>query len=291
MNKTFQILSAIIVLSLFACKPEPIDLLVTQRAPSYAICSQYANNGIMGIALSKTFGALQSNNSSLDSTGFHLDSNLLVSHATVSIIGENLNIELKEVDKGIYVTESAALEDLKNYQVQVSIDNKLILQAQSNKQKMVAFDSVCAFRNNGEKELKIYYAIQDQLPEDNYYVINYFIKNNKDNAGTEPTPELIAKRMLEQNISIDLLSDRDFKNQRYQIEKTVSSNYSSDTLVLSLANISKGYYDFLVAQKRAGTLFNQLRGEVINFPTNVQNGYGYFQLSEPDLKVFDVVCR
>lgn len=291
MNKLFQFLSAAFILSLYACKPEPIDLLVSQRPPSYAICSQYANNGILGIGLSKTFGALQSNNSSLDSTGFHLDSNLLVSHATVSIIGENLNIELKEVDKGIYVSESAALEDLKNYQIQVRLDNKLILQAQSSKQKMVAFDSVCAFRNKADKELKIFYAIHDQLPEDNYYVVNYFIKNNKDNAGTEPTPELIAKRMLEQNISIDLLSDRDFKNQRYQIEKTVSSNYPSDTLVLSLTNISKGYYDFLVAQKRAGTLFNQLRGEVINFPTNVQNGYGYFQLSEPDLKLLDVVRR
>lgn len=287
MKKIIIFIITITLVCFLSCKPEPIDLIVAQNPQKMAISSQYLNGGMFGVSVSKTFEALQVKNNSIDSTGFNFDTSLLVGNAQVFLKSDSYKIQLVEVEKGIYLAENAMVNNFQNYDLEVFMNGKLQLKAQTQKAPQVNFDSVFVYRTNND--LKVFYRIEDNPNQENYYVVNYFIKNNRDDINQEPTPELIAKRMLEQNISIDLLTDKEFKNNNYQINKTVSNNYVSDTLVMSLSNISKGYYQFLVAQKRAGTLFNQLRGEVINFPTNITNGYGYFQLSEPDIRVIDVI--
>jgi hypothetical protein len=283
--------SFIILFHLQSCKPEPIDLIVPQNPQKMAVSSQLVNSSLLGVSISKTFEALQIKNSGIDSNGFNLDTSLLVGNAQVFLKSNDYKVQLVEIEKGIYGTETALINDFTNYQLEVVIDGKIALMAEAKKMVKSNFDSVFVYKLKNSNEVKVYYSLTDNPAEQNFYVVNYFIKNRKDNVTQQPTPELIAKRMLEQNISFDLITDADFKNGNYQIEKLVTNNYQSDTFAISVSNISKGYFDFLVAQKRAGTLFNQLRGEVINFPTNVKNGYGYFQLSEPDIRILDIDKR
>lgn len=288
MKYLLVILSFVVLCKIQSCKPEPIDLIVAQNPQKLAVSSQLVNSSLLGVSISKTFEALQVKNSGIDSNGFNFDTSLLVGNAQVLLKSNNYSIQLVEIEKGIYGTETAIINDLTNYQLEVIIDGKLALMAEAKKLVKTNFDSVFVYKLKNSNEVKVYYSLTDNMAEQNFYVVNYFIKNKKDNISQQPTPELIAKRMLEQNINFDLLTDADFKNGKYQIEKLITSNHPSDTFAITVSNISKGYFDFLVAQKRAGTLFNQLRGEVINFPTNIKNGYGYFQLSEPDLRILDI---
>jgi hypothetical protein len=62
----------------------------------------------------------------------------------------------------------------------------------------------------------------------------------------------------------------------------------SDTIGVSVSNISQGYYEFLDLYGRAGSPLTQITGEPIDYPTNVTNGYGYFTTHVPDLHVFDL---
>ena len=63
---------------------------------------------------------------------------------------------------------------------------------------------------------------------------------------------------------------------------------AGDTLVVQVCRVDGGYYKYLQAYKRTGYLINQLTGEPINLPTNVQTGYGYFALCKPNRYVFDM---
>lgn len=288
MKHILSIIAIVVLLLTHSCKPEPIDLIVAQNPQKLAVSSQLINSSLLGVSISKTFNALQVNNSGIDSNGFNFDTSLLVSNAQIFLKNNNYSVQLVEIEKGIYGSETAIINDFSNYQLEVIIDGKLALTAESKKLVKTNFDSVFVYKHKNSSEVKVYYSLTDNMAEQNYYVVNYFIKSKKYDISLQPTPEIIAKRMLEQNISFDLLTDSDFNNGKYQVEKLVTSNHPSDTFAISVSNIGKGYYDFLIAQKRAGTLFNQLRGEVINFPTNIKNGYGYFQLSEPDIRVLNV---
>lgn len=84
----------------------------------------------------------------------------------------------------------------------------------------------------------------------------------------------------------DLLSETDIVGGRYQITKNFT-NAKLDTFAIALSNITQGYYEYLKAQKKFNTLVNQIRGEVVNLPTNIINGYGYFNVHTPHFKVID----
>jgi hypothetical protein len=53
-----------------------------------------------------------------------------------------------------------------------------------------------------------------------------------------------------------------------------------------LASISKPYYDFLKVRSDNRFSFVEFAGEPINYPTNVQGGYGFFNLHTPDVRIF-----
>jgi hypothetical protein len=59
-----------------------------------------------------------------------------------------------------------------------------------------------------------------------------------------------------------------------------------DTLIVQVARIDEGYFKYLQTYKRTGYLINQLTGEPINLPTNIQTGYGYFAIYKPHRYVF-----
>ena len=53
--------------------------------------------------------------------------------------------------------------------------------------------------------------------------------------------------------------------------------YAQDTMVVSLSNISEGYYRYLSLRQKVSTnILGLIFGEPINYPTNVQGGLGYF---------------
>ena len=60
-----------------------------------------------------------------------------------------------------------------------------------------------------------------------------------------------------------------------------------DTIAVALSHISKGYYEYLTTRQRSATsLFANLLAEPVNYPTNVDRGYGFFNLHLPSVQLF-----
>ncbi|MDP1725904.1 MAG: DUF4249 family protein [Bacteroidota bacterium] len=277
------------ILGMMACKPKPIEIEIKQADPRLVVYSQYVNGGYLVVSLTKSFPARLPGNI-IDSNGFHLDSSIFVNNAEVWLKGANLELKLEQFESGLYACENAFLNDGETYLIEVIESNRDFTMGSTQKMKIVRFDSVAAYssRTGTNNNTDVYYSFTNNKNEENYYVVNYFTKKERELIPEKPDADYIARRMLQQNVSFDLLTDKDFANGKIQVYKTISNNYAGDTLVLGLSNISKGYFHFLEAQKRAGILFNQLTSEVINFPTNINNGYGYFNLHEPDIRILEL---
>jgi hypothetical protein len=273
-----------------SCKPGEMDLVMPKSEQKVVLSSQYVNGGMLVVSLTKSFDAGSSPKINFDSTGVKMDERLLISDAEVWISSGGFKKQLLAIDKGVFALEENILQDGMMHTITVVQNGREIASASDNKMPFVSFDSVSVYRSgSASSSVLVEYRVKNQVGAKQYFVVNYFTKKEKDTIPALPDPAFIAKRMLEQNVSFDLFTSDDFQNGFYRVNKTVSSNYTSDTLVLSLSNVSEGYYRFLQAQKRAGSLFNQMRGEVINFPSNIRGGYGYFQLSEPDIRVMQVI--
>jgi hypothetical protein len=54
-------------------------------------------------------------------------------------------------------------------------------------------------------------------------------------------------------------------------------------VIVTLSNVSKGYFDYLSARQRGGSGFAGALGEPITYPSNIVNGYGYFSSHYPSI--------
>ncbi|MES2779449.1 MAG: DUF4249 family protein [Bacteroidota bacterium] len=281
----------LISLFMFSCKPDAIELNVPQAPGKIAVASQQVEGGFLVLTLSRTFSALSDKRATLSDSIRPLPEELLVKGAFVQLTRDGGQITLTEMSPGVYATEQLTPVDYANYTLQVTDAEKgHTLSSQTVMLPQVRFDTVGVVRNpQKETEYTIHYAFTDLPGMGNWYVVNYYTKDNRrDSLPRNPADvDYIAKRMLEQRLDYDLISESDIQGGQYSITKNFTNN-KLDTFAVALSNISQGYYEFLKAQKKYNTLVNQIRGEVVNLPTNISNGYGYFNLHTPHVKAIDL---
>lgn len=281
----------IAILSVFvSCKPKELDIDVPQTEVKLVVASQFLPDNSLAVVLSKNFSALKDEMPRVDSTGVLINEELIIKNAIVTLTNGVNTYELQEVSPGVYGTEPLDKIDYQNYRIVINHPESG-MQASSSTTMMpdITFDSVSvAAQTDPKYPATIYYSITDRPNENNWYAVHYFLKNQKDTVTNKSNIDYIAKRMLEQQNIVDLYTDADFTSGKLSVTKRLQANEISDTLAIAVSNITHEYYAFLTAQKRSGQLINQLRGEVINFPTNIQNGYGFFNLHKPDVRVLQI---
>jgi hypothetical protein len=278
---------------LVSCTPENLELDVPQAPERIAVASQLSPPGTdyFILSLSRTFSALSSKKPSFSDSAVMFPEELLVRGADVTLSIHGMQIGLQELSPGVYYTDQVSRNEYADYTLTVTDNEKgQSLVASAQLMPSVTFDTVGVDKVAGkDKEYLIHYSITDIPGINNWYVVNYYTKDNrKDSLPSNPADiDYIAKRMLEQRLDFDLISQDDIVNGRYSVTKRFT-NERLDTFAIALSNISQGYYDFLKAQKKYHSLINQIRGEVVNLPSNVQGGYGYFNMHTPDVRVFDL---
>lgn len=294
MKYLLYILAAAIVFA--SCTPEAITLDVPQAPEGIAVASQLTPEeaGYFVLSLSRTFSALNNKKPYITDSSIVFPDELLVKDAQVMLTVDGIQVQLKELTPGVYYTRELLRHEYASYTLQVTDTEKgKSLSAQTCLLPLVKFDSVVVKKiPQQEKAYSIHYSFTDLPGVSNWYVVNYYTKDNrKDSLPDNPANiDYIAKRMLEQRLDFDLISQEDIVNGTYTVTKQFSNN-KLDTFAIALSNISQGYYEFLKAQKKYHTLINQIRGEVINFPTNIHDGYGYFNLHTPDVRIFDLSAK
>jgi hypothetical protein len=266
-----------------ACTPEAIDIDVPQAPSRPVVASQYyfdtlTQQSVLVIALTNSISVSKDGKPTIDTVNLTVDEKYVIKNARLKLTTPRETYTFTEVESGIYYAFNVML-NTGDYCVIEALDEnkKSIFKSSSWVGNETDFKDLFISKNGAHHYVN--YTITDNVSSKDFYLVNYLTKQKQDNPDYT-NPNYIAKRLTEQTLNFDLYTDADFKNG--VLEKSVKlSNLEIDSIGIAISSISEGYYAFLKAQKRYGLLVNQLKGEVINFPSNIQGGLGYFHLSQP----------
>lgn len=282
--------TGILLILLAGCKPKPIDIQVKQAPTKMVVSSTFLPGGALLVLLTRNFSGQESIQND-DGISVEFYEKLIVKNALVTITHNNITDTLFEAADGIYISDSLQFSDY----------DKCTLYAKDNTagQEITAETIVLPFYNfdtlrpykltyGSVTTCRVYYELTDDLTKENYYVVNYIRKDETKKGRRIDVNKLFSDNGASVETDFDLLNDQNFTDGKYRADKILKGVKSSDSLAISLASISRGYYEFLTAFKRSGSLINVLTSEPITYPTNVKNGYGYFNVYTPNVIYIDM---
>lgn len=277
-----------IAVSLVNCTPDPIDIDVQPAQERLVIASQVLPNSIMVIGLTRSFSPLDPDGHADTLQNDFLD-RILVADAIVTVTHPSGTDTLYMLTPGIYASVNVLLVDYGSYTVHAK-DPSTGLEVTATTELLpgVSFDSVQPFKQlvDGDTVPFIHYELTDYGAAADYYVVCFYRKSQDTSAFDLNN---YFNRGSNQLNRFDLITDQDFNENGKLVRNTqLSSVSNTDTIAVTVSHITKGYYEFLSAYKRSSSLFNQLSGEPINYPTNVEGGYGYFNTHFPEVRIFDL---
>jgi len=283
MYKSFKYIAVAAIVA--ACQPKPIDVKVKPAPEKLVVSSSVIPNRIMVVTLTRSFSALDATANAGTVTESQLQS-LLVKNAFVTISYGGRIDTLHKMSDGVYGSSDVLLTNYSSYLLYArDNDSGLEVTATTSMMPYKTFDTINVFKT--EKGVcNVHFKISDDLANTNYYVVNFIHKLKGDsNRGLQ---QFYTNSNSDYENYMDLLNDDSFTDAVYESTKELPSVGPNDSIAVSIANISQGYYEFLSAFKRAGNFINALTAEPIHYPTNVNNGYGFFNAYYPQVRVFDM---
>ena len=273
-----------------ACtKTKPLIINLPETEQKLAISSVVIPGNILAVSVSYSFSALKNAKDSMGNNVFDstLYQQFLVSHALVTISYNGKTDTLSKLAPGIYASAGVLQLVNANYTLNVyDSATQLRVFANSTMLQKVNFDSLYfeKERTATDTTLKVHFSVADNLSEENYYMVSYY------NTVASPIYNSVFSNPNKNKfVLVELYSDKVVEvNGKIKVDKNFFILDENDTLIIELANISKGYYEFLSAYKKSDQLIYQLLGEPVNLPTNINIGYGYFSTFNPSFKIVDL---
>jgi Domain of unknown function (DUF4249) len=288
MKKFIPILLALfgILYLISSCRPKPIDIDVPPAERKLVVTSQIIPNSFMVVGLSRTFSALESGGHQDTLQDSFLDS-VLVENAIVTVTHPAGTDTLYMAAPGIYISLTILLQNYGTYTIRAKdLTTGEEVTAVTELLPRENFDSIQPYLHiSGNDSIPyVHYELTDYSTGEDYYVFSYYRKSQDTSAFDVNS---YFSQGTNQLAGFDLITDADFdQNGKMVRNRELPTVYPTDTIACTISHITKGYYEFLTAYKRSSSLFNQLSGEPINYPTNVDNGYGYFATHFPDIRIF-----
>ena len=274
------IMAVVSMLALTNCIPDPLEVKnIPEIKPQIVVSSQIIPDESLVVFLSKTIGALEVSDNDDPQQVFNY---IAVNDAVVTIEGPNGTNTLVPLGLGFYGGIDIQFIEGESYHLYVESESLGKVEATTTAISQVLFDSVEVeryFNDFDDTLAQVTYTIQDPV-EKNHYMINV------QRVSLDDPP--IYERVLNPGAYTRLVNDDDFEGNRIgETFRAVWDDYQEgDTVLVSLANINRDYYDYL--QLRLDNRFGLVEfvSEPINYPTNVIGGRGFFNLYIPDMRFF-----
>ncbi len=263
-----------LILSLFAwaCIPEDLPIEnIPQASPRLVVSSAIRPEIGMAVTVTRSVSALDG---ATQLEPEQLISAIAVSGANVRMVKNDDFITFQELFPGVYGTQETDLENNVEYELLVTNpNNNVTTKAKSTYKKPVSLIHVDA------KAVK---ATSDSLAEVTVVFFDDGSEKNWYMATTQPfsEPDDDGPLLSDEDVFTHIFTDEG-KNGERIIESFIALDFDGyevgDSVIVAFSSISKDYYDFLDARE------NDLTGveflyEPYNYPTNVENGYGFFSL-------------
>lgn len=293
-NRNVQLL-LLAVITLFACrKPKPLDIAIPEKNND-AVVTSFATDNVIVVSAGYSAQALKK----LDDTaaGF-IPRDLLMDSAVVTIEQQGKQqYKLAKASNGLYVSDEIKLSERAEYKLMITdLKTGKITSAGT---QYLPFTNEAEVKttfiagNGGDSLLNVHVAVNNVEANDKYFISYTTLEQLRKNT---KLPELASLNKGIKSIvsfepkKIQLIDGN--KALSGVLEHSFSINATrQDTMVIQIARIDEGYYNYLAAYKRTGYLINQLTGEPINLPSNIKPGYGYFALYDTKRFVFDLTKK
>ncbi len=277
-NQKFNILFFIAILfTMQACLPEALPSDVEQAESKLVISSQVIPNNFMVITVSRSFSALEGNNSQTDIDQY------LVQNALVVLSYNGITDTLRKIENtpGVYFS-TFKLED-ENQQFNLYVYDSLSGNSVTSTSKMlerVDLETIEISAKPTESLLDTIYELNatfTDIDSENWYVLNVI---NTDKVGESSVFSLEG----ESTTYTMLISDKLYDTQKIEVSEEIIGFEMPDTALVMFSNISEDYFRYLDARKRGGSILASLTGEPVNHPSNVVGGYGFFNTHNPSIR-------
>jgi hypothetical protein len=283
-NICFIIIALFLLLS---CRPKPLDIKLDTYEPEIVVASQIVPNYLMMVGLTRSFTVLS--NAGYDSNGdAEIFSNLLIDSALVTVMSESGIDTLYMVSPGLFASLNKLEKTGGSYFLRVvDYDLNKVAEAISTMKENVPFDEVVPSLNieDGDTTIDVYLKFKDIPNQSNFYVLSVYSRNS--NKGGLDVNDFFKNGS--NNIEYqELIDDKDQNGNMLMRSFNLSSVSTDDSLMVSLSNISEGYFRFLDSRVRSGNPLSDITNEPVNYPSNVNNGLGYFNTHYPSIRFFDL---
>jgi len=269
-------ISFLLLFSVLGCIPEPLPVDDLPKAQvKIVVSSQIVPETGLVIFLSRSLGALDAG----DGTDIEeLLEAIIIDDALVTIAVDGDTDTLENIGDGFYGEFNPEWRTDTDYTLQVISPSLGSVQAVTRVQQSIPFSEVSAriYSNEFDSLAQITYRLNDPEGE-NFYMLN-----------VQRFSDLELSNYINPRIYTRLIEDKNFDGRQVsEIFNVPFQEFSmGDTIAVSMANISEDYYKFLKVRADNRFSFVDFAGEPLNYPTNVQGGYGFFNLHTPDIRVF-----
>lgn len=269
------VLSAAIVFT--SCVPEPLDVKnIPALKPRIVVSTQIVPDQSIVVFLSKSIGALDAGKGSDPDS---ILNGIIVDDATILIRYGDEYDTLTNLGNGVYGNITTPIVAGRVYTLEVKSPTMGNVIASTVAQEAIPFLDVAAKLYKGEYDslAQIDYTIEDPTDK-NFYMINVqrFSRTQR------------AKALLNPRLFTHVMTDEEFNGTIFEDSFRVffQGFDPGDTVAVSLTNISEAYYEYV--KKRVDNRFDltSFATEPFNYPTNITGGYGYFNIQQPDIRIF-----
>ena len=289
MKNIICFLSIILLNLITGCRPDPLVITLPEDPPQVVVFSQLIPNATITVLLTKTVSSLEFSEDEGDTLSNDFISTLLVADADVTVSYDGNVEQLFELAPGIYTSVGTPTTPGIDYTLRIETTDGEVITSTNRMLEQVGFQEVMPrLDTSGNREKIIMdYKFEDK-PEDNWYMINVYKRNN----GQIDTTDIDINDFFNQGSNIEtqtvLLPDFIFDDNMVEGSFEMDDVSTQDSIVVTLSNINEDYYDFLKLRKSSGNFLSSITREPISYPTNVEGGLGFFNTHFPDIKYFDL---
>lgn len=265
------------IATLVSCRPKPIDIDVNSEEEKLVIFSEAIPDHSIFISVTKTFSPLK-----VDPVANVND--ILIKDAKITLTSNSGNYTFVPVKPGLYASYNTfPFKTGQIFNLTVEAEGKII-HSTSTMLQGVKFNTIEPIVEKLAKDTNIYvnFSFSDIPNEDNWYLLNFYKKQPIDSDYSN-----YFNNGSNTNCKTIILSDKEFNNL-YSKKIELENVTKKDSIAVTLSNISENYFNYLNFRISNGNVLNQLNMEPINYPTNIINGYGFFNTHNPDIHYFDL---
>lgn len=273
-----RLLIIILTFTVIACQPDPIPIELEQAESKLVVASQIVPNRIMLVSVTRSFSALDYGSADTSAAESLVDQ-LAVDSAVVVVKHAGNTDTLSHLGGGLYLSLGLVQSEGGLFELEVhdTITGQAVY-SETTMMSRVALEEI-KLRNDEQEffaitEVDLSWEDQD---DDNYYLLNFY--NRLIVAGDTLPFALDSNIKAETVLLSDLQLSQNGPTYTHQL-----FDWDSDTVIVTLSNISKGYFNYLTARQRSGSGFSGAFGEPVTYPSNVLGGYGYFSAHFPSLQ-------